>query len=104
MFHMFRVHALKNVVYLCDKPTNTHYKYVQSHIVTLHKHILVTSVTIIRVAYEKKTIVKKCMMLQLICKSNVTPNGFIVYICTLICILNVFLSQIMVTGMTETCW
>jgi hypothetical protein len=85
------------------------YKYVQSHIVILHQHISAAPVTI-RVAYNKNTIniqiiVQRYMMLQLICKSNVPPNSFIIYFCTIIFLLTLFLSQatlIMVTRVTET--
>jgi hypothetical protein len=78
-------------------PTNAHYKHVQLHTVTLHKHISVTVPTIIRVAYNKNTnnmqiIFQKCVTLQLICNWNVTPSGFIIHFYTTICILTVFLS------------
>jgi len=62
--------------YIIHQPIHN-YKYVQSHIVILHQHISVTAVTISRVAYNNNTInvqiiVKKCMMLHLICKTNIT--------------------------------
>jgi len=53
-------------------PTNAHYKHVQLHTVTLHKHISVTVLTIIKAAYNKNThnmqiIVQKCVTLHWIC-------------------------------------
>jgi len=82
--------------YMINQQTHI-YKYVLSDTVILHQHILVTVLTTISVAYNKNTnnmqkIVQKCLMLQLICKSHVTPSGCIIYFCTLICILIVFLS------------
>ena len=37
------------------------YKYVQSHVIILNEHVLVTPVTIVTVSYKKK---------QLICNSS----------------------------------
>ena len=65
VFHVFHVCALKNILYLYDKATNALYKYVQSHVIILCQHVSVTSVTIIRVCYNKhrfsiQIIVHKC--------------------------------------------
>ena len=59
------------------------YNYFQSRSVILHQHVLVTTVTIIRVVYCKNTIsiqitVQKCTILHFIYTSNVTPIGFII--------------------------
>jgi hypothetical protein len=51
---MFYVCALRNVVYVCDKPTNALIN--MSRIIGLHQRVMVTSVTIIRVSYNKNTI------------------------------------------------
>jgi hypothetical protein len=55
VFHVFHVCALKNILYLYDKPTNALYKYMQSHIIILRQHVSVTPVTVIRVCYNKRT-------------------------------------------------
>ena len=55
VFRVFRVCALKNILYLVDKPTNALYKYVRSHIIILRQHVSVTPVTIIRLCYNKHT-------------------------------------------------
>jgi len=51
---MFHVLALKNVIYLHDKPSNAHLQtYVQPHVVTLQQHVSATSLTM---SYNTNTI------------------------------------------------
>jgi hypothetical protein len=56
LFMFYAVCALRDVVYLCDKTNRCTYRYVQSHIIGLHQHVMVTAVTIIRVCYNKNII------------------------------------------------
>jgi hypothetical protein len=53
VFHS--VHWRILYIYIIDQQMNI-YKYVQSHIIIFHQHVSVTSMTTIRVSYNKTTI------------------------------------------------